>query len=318
MAFATALGRLMAPTFIAGLVGVFGAAPAGAAKTPGRPSSCSSSVVSVGGLLGSEREAEPKELPGPLEASILSSFAVFRRAAQPSDQLPALSLAGSDLDSELSSYYPGYVRQLLELSDGSRYFAIPAFERPAHIPPAQCLPRSLRSQRPKLVEEQRKRASEPVYCIVRVGGGADLGGPECEPFAEVDEGLRVFESAFSQAPIVDLVPDGVASVRIVYRTGAPIVATVGENAFVFTPPKLLTQHLEKILSAVEPGRPAKAKHLTKAQKRRIELAFEKRLERALAEAEPTKIEWLGAGGALLRGISPPSAKGVATFISVSG
>jgi len=294
---------------------VLGLSAAAHAKAPTRSDPCDLSTGT--GSPASNGEALPLELSSPFEAAILERFGVLRRAALPSDRFPALSPVGIQLDSQLVSFFPAYVRQVKTTPKGGRYFLIPGFARAHVIPPVNCLPASLRRDRPELVEQEQKLASEPVYCIVDVGH--EGAGSECGWFAQIEESPLLFAPSLSnEEPIVELVPDGVASVRILYRTGAPVVATVGENAFVFTPPKLLTQHLEKILSAVEPGRPAKAKHLTKAQKRRIELAFEKRLERALAEAEPTKIEWLGAGGALLRSISPPSAKGVATFISVSG
>jgi hypothetical protein len=326
MRFKAALKRVAVSGVITGLMCLCGAASATAATNSKQSTSCSGSTVFIGGPLGSEREAEPRALSGPLEASILDSFAVFRRAAQPSDQLPPFSSAGSDLDFELSSYYPAYVRQLFDLPDGARYFVIPAFERPTQIPPARCLPKSLRSQRPKLVEEQRKLASEPVYCIVAIDAAAS-DGPQCEPFADVDAARMVFASGFSEAPVVALVPDGVASVRVVYPTGAPIVASVSENAFLLTPrkpPIHLRELLERIAVGLRPGQQSKTKHsakakqLTTAQKRRIEKALAKRIARALAEAEPTTVEWLAADGALVRSISRATKEGAAKVISISG
>lgn len=296
---------------------VLGNVAAVAAKTAKRPSSCEQSV---GGLLGSKPEYEPKELTGPLEAPILASFAVFRRAAQPSDQLPALNSAGNDLDSQLAGYYPSYVRRLITLPDGTRYFVIPAFERTLSVPPARCLPPSLRTDRSKLVEEQRKRASTPVYCIVRSGAG-ESSGAECQSFADLDEGQRVFASGLAQGSTVDIVPDGVASVRVVYRTASPVLASVSENAFLFTPPQGLIRHAERVFkkffSELEPGSPAKAKHLSKARERRLEKAVAKHIKQAFDEVEPARIEWLAANGALVRDINPPSGSGGRLVISTS-
>ncbi len=300
------LASSIAALGLIGLIGLLGSAPASAAKAPKRSSSCPpSEVVS----LGSGFESEPKELSGSPAASVLGSFGVFRRAALPGDQLPALSQAGNQLDEQLASYYPGSVRHLLTLSDGSRFFVVPGFEQAESVPPARCLPKSLRSLRAKLVEEQRKRAAEPVYCIVRLGSHRSVGGFGCQPFAEIDKSPRIFLSGFNGAPTVDLVPDGVASVRIAYRTVAPIVASVSENAFVFTPPKALTlrldQTLKKVIGSAVSSFTGNAKHLTKAQKRRVQRVEEKALERALLQAEPTRVEWLDGSGALVRSIGPP-------------
>lgn len=220
-----------------------------------------------------------------------------------------LSAAGNELDDQLSSYFPGYVRRVAELSDGSRFFVIPALVKAEAIPPARCLPKSLRSLRPKLVEEQRKRAAEPVYCTVKVGGHSRIEGPDCVPFGEVDQSPSVFVSGFTGGPTAELVPDGVASVRIAYRSVAPIVDRVSENAFVLTPPKALTRRVGEVLKKIIPSpvgaHSRKAKHLTKAQKRRLQKAVEKALEDALLQAEPTRVEWLDGSGALLRSIKPP-------------
>jgi hypothetical protein len=309
MPSAIALRRLVGPAVAIGLIGsigLLGSAPASAAKTPKRPVVCRPSIVVH---FGSGSEPEPEELSGALPASVLGSFAVFRRPALSSDLPPVLSAAGNELDDQLSSYYPGYVRRVAELSDGSRFFVIPALLKTEAIPPARCLPKPLRSQRPKLVEAQRKRAAEPVYCIVKVGSRTGGGSPDCVPFSEADQSPRVFLSGFTGGSTVDLVPDGVASVRITYRSVAPILARVNENAFVFTPPKVLTRQLGEALQKIihTAVRPGKAKRHTKAQQRRLQKAVEKAFEDALLQAEPTRVEWLDGSGALLRSIEPPSS-----------
>jgi hypothetical protein len=81
-------------------------APIALAKTPKLSAPCESSSGSVIPLLEAE-ESVPAELSSPLEAGILSKFAVLRRAPLPSDQIPALSPVGSEVDDELVSYYPG-------------------------------------------------------------------------------------------------------------------------------------------------------------------------------------------------------------------
>jgi hypothetical protein len=289
------------------LVVLLGFLPALAAKASTPPASCDRGARSIGELL---TEVTPKELAGPLEAQILSSYALFRRPQQLGDQPPALSRANEQVGFQLGGYFPGYVRLLAALPDGAHYFAVPGFLREQSIPPAHCLPPSERSLRAKLVEEQRKQASVPVYCIVESGPHPSHEGEgRCEPFAGVEEGLGVFASGFSERPVVDLVPDGVASVRIDYRTGSPILASVSENALLFTPAKARTQAFERVLKALAREGPITpsvgGKPPTKAQRRRRVKDVEKRLDEALAQATPSRIEWLSASGTLLRAISPP-------------
>ena len=88
--------------------------------------------------------APPKELSTPLEAKVLSSFAVFRRSARPGDELSRLKPEGTYLNRELgklyelSGYYPAYVRHLV--LGGRHYFVIPAYGRSEAVVPAHCLP----------------------------------------------------------------------------------------------------------------------------------------------------------------------------------
>jgi hypothetical protein len=291
------------PAAVALLAGVLVLAlsPAGLAKKPLHSVSCN---VSVGSGTSPENEPVPAELAGPLEAGILAKFAVLRRAALPSDQLPALSPVGLELDSQLASYYPGFVRQVKALADGGRYFLIPGFLRQQSIPPARCLPAALRQDRPRLVAQEHKLASEPVYCIVEVGH--EDPGSQCEPFAAIEESARVFEPDLSEEEaIAELVPDGVASVRVSYETAAPVVATTAENVYTLIPPRglVLREHkrLAKLSHRLEHDR-----HATKAEQRRLLHVFLKAIEKAIAEAEPRKVEWLDSAGELVRSIAPPS------------
>lgn len=164
----------------------------------------------------------PKQLSTPLDATILSSFAIFRRSALPGEELFGLKPGGDGLDRELSKvyelsgYYPAYVRQLTRLPDGRRYFVIPAYGRPEAVVPAHCLAGGVRERR-ALVEEHHRRLVEPVDCIIEVGGSKNAPPQGCEPFAAVGEADRVFQPDLHKEPIVELVPDGVASVRIAYR-----------------------------------------------------------------------------------------------------
>ncbi len=263
----------------------------------------SSSCIPPAFRLFGSRPALPKELSTPLDATILSSFAIFRRSALPSDKLSGLKPGGDGLDRELSKvyelsgYYPAYVRQLIRLPDGRRYFVIPAYGRSEAVLAAHCLPAG---RRRVLIAEQHRRLVEPVDCIIEAGGGETAFPPGCEPFAVIDEAGRAFQPALTKELIVELVPDSVVSVRVVYRETPPIVVPVSENAFVFTPPPP-TPRVEAELKRLEPS--IVARYLTTARRRRFALQWDK----AVDETKPTKIEWLDNAGGLVRTISPPAA-----------
>jgi hypothetical protein len=276
--------------------------------------SCVPPEFSERGLLGPRRPL-PKALSTPLDAAILSSFAIFRRPPLQSDEPPELNLATGGLGHELykayklSSYYPTYARQLTRLPDGQRYLVIPAYGRPEAVVPAHCLVGGVRERR-ALVEEQHRRLVEPVDCIIEVGGSENAPPQGCEPFAAVGEAGRVFQPDLYKEPIVELAPDGVASVRIDYRETPAIVVAVSENAFLFTPPpptprveaelKRLKRRMEPVIVTTDP---ATAQRPT-AQRRRITLQWDKTVD----ETEPTRIEWLDSAGRLVRALSPPAAE----------
>jgi hypothetical protein len=280
-------------------------APAALAKTPKQIAACETSGESITTLIEAE-ESVPAELSSPLEAGILSRFALLRRVALPSDQIPALSPVGGEIDGQLVSYYPGYVRQLQVLPNGSRYFMIPGFAKPQSVPPARCLPASERRDRPALVEQEHKLAAEPVYCIVAIGH--ESGSSQCEPFAEIEQSPRVFAPSLSEAPIIELIPDGVTSVRITYLGGSSVLAPVDENKYSFTMPAAVRARARKRFTK-DLHRLTHAKHKTKAQKRRALEELIAALEKTLVEAQPRKVEWLGSAGELLHSSTPPKSTG---------
>jgi hypothetical protein len=295
----------LAPVALLVSVVVLMLAPAALAKTPKLSAGCETSGASITALIEAE-ESVPAELSSPLEAGILSRFAVLRRAALPSDQIPALSPVGGEIDGELVSYYPGYVRQLKVLPNGSRYFRIPGFAKSGSVPPVRCLPAPERRDRPALVEQEHKLATEPVYCIVAIGH--ESGGNQCEPFAEIEQSPRVFVPSLSEAPIIELIPDGVASVRITYLGRSSVLAPVDENEYSFTMPAAVRARAKKRFTK-DLHRLTRAKHKTKAQKRRVLEELFAALDKTLVEARPRKVEWLGVAGELLHSSTPPKSTG---------
>jgi hypothetical protein len=284
-------------------------AVAGSGSAPGPTTKVSvrSSCIPPALTLFGSRPPLPKELSTPLEATILSSFAIFRRPARPSDEPPGLNLAAGGLrrelykDYELSSYYPAYVRQPTGLTGSRRYFVVPAFARSEAVAPAHCFPAV---ERRELVEQDHRRSVEPVYCIIEVGGNKNAPVPGCESFAQTNASFRAFHVSdfLGQEPTVELVPDGVASVRTTYRDRVPIVVRVKEDAFLLTPPPAphdrLDAYLRGLMSKVV------GEHVTKTQ----QLTATKKWNKAFGGTYPIKIEWLDNAGGLVRALNPPTAE----------
>ncbi len=289
--------RIAMVCLLAGAIASVLAAPATAKKGAATPSSCSGVIRA----LEPESEPEPVELAGPLEPAVLDKFGVLRRAAAPADQLPPLNRIGSRVGSELSSYYPGYIRQLVRLANGSRYFLIPGFKRVLKLPPARCLPKQLR--------HLRQPQSEPVYCIAGIGPIVrPLAGISCQTLAEIETGADLAEPYFSSSFQVDLVPDGVATVRLVYRGGTVIAAPVSENAFTFTLPRGLIERakaaFKRLERAFEDERTHRHGHLTKRQRQRAVGVMIKALDHVVSQLPPKQVQWLDAGGQVLRSFTP--------------
>jgi hypothetical protein len=257
------------------------------------------------------RPIPPKELRTPLEARLISEFALLRRSRLPADDPSRGDLEGLTLSVylaktyTLASFYPAYVRVLDVSSHGHRYYVVPAFGRPEALLPG-CAPASLRRG---MVERQRNRLSEPVYCVIEVGVRARTPVPGCEAFAQVGESLSAFHvSDLVGDTTVELVPDGVASVRVIYAGRAPIVVPVRENAFLLTPPPAPHDRLTAYLRALLAG--FGDKHVTKAQR----LTAARRWNAAFAGTYPTRIEWLNGAGAVVRAINRPDESASRTSV----
>jgi hypothetical protein len=184
---------------------------------------------------------------------------------------------------------------------------IPAYGRSQPVPPAHCLAGGARERR-ALVEGQRRLPNEPVDCVVVVGGGSSAPPQGCESFAAIDEGGRVLEAnALTREPIIELAPDGVASVRIIYRERPAITERVSENAYMLTPPPTTT----RVAAALRRLQPAiLAVHPTVLQHRDV-----LHWDEIVHESAPTKLEWLDSAGRVIRVINAAAAgKGAATSI----
>ncbi len=260
-----------------------------------------------GGPLGGLGESFPVELPGSLEAPVLGAFGVFRRPQQPSDQLPPVNPAGAELEGELSGYYSSEIRQVASLPDGRRFFVIPGLPRAFKAPPLGCFPKSVRKRLAKIFEEERKRQTEPRYCVIETGPRRGVASSECAAFADVASSQLIFSLSFlGSTTSAVLVPDGVASVRIVGPGTRRVQIPVSENAYLYTPPRGLVVAQVRMLRRLFKQTP---KHPTKAQRKSLYRRIERVVHTIALKTEPSKVEWLGPGGVLVRSISRPPLAG---------
>jgi hypothetical protein len=226
-------------------------------------------------------------------------FGVLRRPPGPEDQLPLFNPLSEDIGYQLRSYLPAYIRQIASDPDGERYFLIVGFERGFPLPPVQCLPKEVRRHAAQLIAEQRERETQPVYCIEDIGPHRpQYGGASCEPLAGIQTGGSLIASAKSTSDVVDLVPDGVATVRLRYRSGTVITAPVANNEFDFTPPQRPIREAR-----------ARARHIFRALARQHRGSRQLRsLFKLLRDIDrrlpPETVEWLGGSGQVIRTFHP--------------
>jgi hypothetical protein len=302
---ATVLGACAALSATAAATGVVAAAPA--ARTAAAQS-CTEPEIPGG---------PPTALPGTVDAATVEGFAVLRRDQQPSDLPPPLNPLAEQVEPTLASYYPVELRRIVALPDGRQYFLITGFLRAVAPTSVACLPPGAPPALRRLVEAEAQRVKLPVYCVGVVGEQrrsipillTEAGGGECEPFASIREGARVLETDSSTVPVADIVPDGVASVRLGYRDRIQITAAVHENGYVFTPPRVLVARWRRLLEhpPVKVGALLR-KHLSRARRHHEEHVLEAFYLRAARLIAPTRIEWLAADGSVVRLIQPhPSA-----------
>ena len=228
---------------------------------------------------------------------------MLRRPAGAEDQLPPLNPLGEDLTYQLRSYFPDEIRQIARDADGARYFVVPGYRRVFPIPAAQCLPKRLRHLHAELLAKQRVQEMEPIYCIDNIAAHRNrYREAACLAFSTVQTGEAITASSASRTDVVELVPDGVATVRLSYPAGQVIVAPASGNAFSFTPPQ------GPIKAAVKALRPLRL-HGRHPSPRQLEVQLGRlvnRAEKLFESLRPKTVEWLDVAGRVLRSFSPPA------------
>jgi hypothetical protein len=116
----------------------------------------------------------------------------------------------------------------------------------------------------------------------------------------VQSGTRLIATAESTSDVLELAPDGVATVRLLYRNGSVVVAPVVNNVFSFTPP-------ERLIKEAKVGVQRFERELRKEPRSRRPHAL-RRLAKLFREAldgvRPQTVEWLAANGQPVRIFRP--------------
>lgn len=173
-------------------------------------------------------------------AGLTSVLGVLRRAQTPADHLRPAALAGTP------DVYAGHTRLALS-ADGVSYFIVPArYDAAASLPSARCfdlqrsalraylanITPSLRQPtlalQAGLIKVGRRLATDaPRSTICLVTASGDSGGADCGiTAAEIKRGVP---ASYGQGTFSGIVPDGVASVTLRFRTapGSPAHSVTG-------------------------------------------------------------------------------------------
>jgi hypothetical protein len=124
----------------------------------------------------------------------------------------------------------------------------------------------------------------------------------------VGQSHAIFEEGALLSSAVELVPDGVSSVRFDYGASKSIVDAVSENSFLFAPPHYVVSAGEAIFKRLERHAPHH-RNPTKAQVEASLKLLVKGLAEVAATTAPSKLEWLNAVGAPIRTILAPKRHG---------
>lgn len=239
----------------------------------------------------------PAALTEPPPPSVLDQFAVLRRAAAPADQPPTIVLG--DLDGVLDTYNAGYVRQLTPPGATQPVYLVPGY---LNQDPCNGPVQFERVQISQLLGPGHASATTPVFCLVQITFGASAFS--CQLFASIDAGATTSllgpPGASTTSAVGGLVPDGVSAVQIGYPVNPTVTTPATNNFFIGgappEPPALLKLSA-KILAV------AKRKHhgkLTAADLRRLE-----RIGSQIdTDTTPSRLQWLGASGQVLRSLTP--------------
>ena len=249
--------------------------PAAVAKTS---SSCASAEDSLEDSIG----GAPATISEALNPAVVARYAIFRRTAAPADLPPPINSLADQVSFALGRYNPAYVRQLTERIGGRRLFVVPGLPPHVEVPPARCLPRRLRPQRPQLVARQLKRERQPIACIVAVvpsGARNELPGEECPRFRDVTKYEYLSSGAFGGVEQAGILPDGIATVRVHFSRTPVVQVPVVENFYLYKVDSSLRRKLLRQLGSIFRQLENPPSRRTRAQRRKLQRELFARLKR---------------------------------------
>ncbi|MEA2297762.1 MAG: hypothetical protein QOF77_698 [Solirubrobacteraceae bacterium] len=268
--------------------------PADAASAPGR---CGGNQPPHGPVLTTVTPPD----------SVLSQFAVLRRAQTPDDQLAGIR---GLLGDELASYSPALVRRLAPAPGGGFYLIAGVTPRRKPVP-ASCYRGLTPGQRRRIRRFEAlllARAGQPAYCILRVTSTRTPRDQttntesSCSPFAQIASVFALAGEAHgNQRSVWGLAPDGVATVDVRFRTDPTVTAAVNGNFFLGSGSAVSARATINALVRLE--RRLARRHGPTAAQRRL---LSRRQREALLIALPTEVDWLDSTAATILRFGPPS------------
>lgn len=256
---------------------------------------------------------------------MLGRYAVLRRAATAADQPPPINSLADQVDFALGRYNPGYLRQLTQRPGGRRFFVVPGLPPHMAIPPARCLPRALRPQRPKLVEQQARRERMPIACIVTVVPNASRirslgfdGSEACPRFRDLMTFEHLSGGILETGEHAGILPDDVASVRVHFGDAPTVQVPVVENFYLYKVDPARRKRVLHQFGLLEKRFAESSRHRTKAQRRKLERRFVALASRAIRQFTPTNVELLAADGRVLKDVKRTNVSDVGIGLTTAG
>lgn len=255
-------------------------------------------------------------------ADVLGRFGVLARPATIADQVPVLNTLGLDLAGVLGSYDSGYIRFLATLPANRQLFLIPGSPAKLALPPPSCLPAKARGPLEQIMDDQAKRARDPVFCLAVIGSrSASVGAPSaCFPFALEPNGYAIASVGQNtignpSRTLAGLVPDGVSSVALSFSRAPRLTAATSNNTFVVRGAFRYLDALERREAVAEQHSYTPIpQHAASLLARRF-LLLQRRI---IAAAAPTHVRWLGPDGRIIATFTPPSSTLAAQEIGALG
>jgi hypothetical protein len=160
------------------------------------------------------------QVAGPAPASLRRQYAVLRRAPRAADRI-ALGRLGPLPQSQILA---GSIRYLGAVAEGGRVYLVPARHLlPDPLAPVRCVPASQRALQRALLPGLRREYSHRALCLVIVY--PNRAAPTCQSAPGTVAPLLVAPAA----PGLGLAPDGVAAVRLHFRSAASAMVPVRGN-----------------------------------------------------------------------------------------